>query len=54
MNVKQLAAHLIELIHGGLGDQEVVAYIQAVGEPLEVVEVHYDEDTKEVNLTVDY
>ena len=54
MNVKQLAAHLIDLIHQGYGDQEIVAYIKADGEPLEVVEVHYDEDGEEVSLALDY
>lgn len=54
MNVKQLAAHLVDLMQQGYGDREVVAYIQADGEPLEIVEVHYDEDQKEVSLALDY
>lgn len=53
MNVKQLAARLVELIHEGYGDQEIVAYITE-GEPLEVVEVYYDEDRKELTLDLDY
>jgi len=54
MNVKQLALSLMELSLKGYGNQEVVAYIQADGEPLEVVEVHYDEDQNEVSLALDY
>lgn len=52
MDVFELRYSLTELIRQGYGDQEVIAYIQTEGEPLEVVEVHYDEDSKEVNLAL--
>ena len=54
MTVKQLALSLMELSLKGYGDQELVAYVNAGGEPLQVVEVHYDEYQKEVSLALDY
>lgn len=41
-------------MHQGHGDKVIVAYIQCEGEPLEVVEVHYNEEQQEVNLGLDY
>lgn len=54
MNVNQLALSLMELSRKGYGDQEIVAYVNGVGEPLEVVEVHFDEEWHEVSIALDY
>lgn len=53
MNVRELARKLVDLLNAGHGDQELVAYKQTEGEPLEVLDVQYDERLDEVSITID-
>jgi len=54
MNVNKLLIKLQELATQGYGNHEIVAYIQLEGNPLEVIEITYDEKLEEVSIVLDF
>lgn len=54
MNAFQLQQAATKPIHEGHGSQELVAYIEGEGDPLELLSLDYDPLNDEVALTVDY